>query len=149
SRLPAASSHTYEGYLAYSMTTTIVLLSALVLTASAQETPDKRAFGVVPNYKTVEPGTAIEPLSVKEKFAIAAKDTFDYPIFGVTAFLAGISHLQDANPSFGQGAKGYGHRYITGYGDQAITTILVEGAFPSAFHHDPRYFRRATGSTMS
>ena len=122
----------------------------MVGTAFAQDVlPDKRAFGVLPNYKTVEPGTAVEPLTAKEKFTIARKDAFDYPIFLVSGALSGISHLQDQNPSFGQGARGYSHRYVTGYADQALTTLLVEGAFPSLFHHDNRYFRKGTGSGMS
>lgn len=122
---------------------------AVFTIALAQTVPDKRAFGVLPNYKTVEPGTQVDPLTVKEKFTIARKDSFDYPIFLTTAAIAGISHLENQNPSFGQGAKGYAHRYVTGYADQALTTMLVEGAFPALFHHDPRYFRKGVGSGPS
>ena len=117
--------------------------------ALAQTVPDKRAFGVLPNYKTVEPGTHVSPLTVKEKSTIARKDSFDYPIFLTTAAISGFSHLGNQNPSFGQGAKGYAHRYVTGYADQALTTLLVEGAFPVLFHHDPRYFRNGVGSGLS
>lgn len=112
-------------------------------------TPDKRAFGVIPNYKTVEPGMKSDDMTVRDKFNIAAKDTFDYPIFFVTGALAGISHLQNQNSDFGQGGKGYAHRYVTGYADQAITTMMTEAVGPSIFHHDLRYYRKAEGSTMS
>ena len=128
----------------------MLVVAALGAAAFGQEAaPDKRAFGVMPNYKTVEPGTDVGPLTAKGKFTIARKDAFDYPILMVTGVLAGISHSGNANPSFGQGAKGYAHRYATGYADQALTTIMVEGAFPALFHHDPRYFRKGTGSTIS
>ena len=41
--------------------------------------------------------------------------------------------------------KGYSKRYITGYADQAITNFIIEGALPSALHHDPRYYRKGSG----
>ncbi len=124
---------------------------AVILPLKSDDTvaPDKRAFGVMPNYKTVEPDADVKRLSTKEKFTIAAKDTFDWPIFFVSGALSGIAHAQNSNPSFGQGLKGYGHRYVTGYADQVITTIGVEGIFPTVFRQDPRYFRKGTGSGAS
>src|ERR1700687_7880 len=47
--------------------------------------PDKRMFGVLPNYRTVEDTGDVEPLTTRRKFYIAAKDSFDYPIY----FLSG------------------------------------------------------------
>ncbi len=114
-----------------------------------QDPPDKRAYGVLPNYRTVEPGVRTEPLTSKQKFTIAAKDSFDYPIFFVSGVLSGISHLQNQNESFGQGASGYAKRYVTGYADQALGNILVEGGLPTLLHQDPRYFRKGTGSWSS
>ena len=138
------------------------LLSTLFLiavTGFAQDTdvqpqppppvPDKRAYIMLPNYRTVEPGTPIEPLTYKGKFTIASKDTFDAPIFVMSGILSGISHLQNQNPSFGQGITGYAHRYVTGFADQAMGNLFAEATLPSILHQDPRYFRRGTGSNLS
>ena len=108
------------------------------------QTPDKRIFGVLPNYRTVE-GTDVEPLTVRRKFWIASKDSFDYPIYFLSGAFAGISQIEDSNSSFGQGVKGYAKRYATGYGDQMIGNMMTEGVFPSLLHEDPRYFRRGVG----
>src|SRR5437899_1398593 len=77
---------------------------------------DKRAFGVIPNYRTAEGSVPFQPITVKQKFAIAAKDSFDYPVFGTTGFFAGLSQLQgSANEVYGQGMKGFAHRYGISY----------------------------------
>ena len=108
---------------------------------------DKRAFGVVPNYRTVEPDATPTVLTTKRKFTIAAKDSFDFPIYFVTGALSLIGQAQNSNPSFGQGLKGYSKRYVSSYADQAMTTISVEGLFPSMLHMDPRYYRKGSGSS--
>ena len=111
--------------------------------------PDKRAYGILPNYRTVNGTDGVEPLSVKRKFWIAAKDSFDYPIYFISAGFAGISQIENSNPSFGQGLKGYAMRYAAGYGDQMIGNMMTEGVFPSLLHEDMRYFRRGTGGKLS
>lgn len=109
------------------------------------QTPDKRIFGVLPNYRTVEDTGGVEPLTVRRKFYIAAKDSFDYPIYFLGGAFAGLSQIENQNPSFGQGIKGYARRYAGAYGDQMIGNIMTEGAFPSLLREDPRYFRRGVG----
>ncbi len=106
---------------------------------------DKRVFGVLPNYRTAEMSAASEPLSSHEKMHIALKDTFDYPLFAVSAGLAGLYQLDNSHPEFGQGAKGYFSRLGTSYADQMSGNLLTEGILPVAFHEDPRYFRLAKG----
>jgi hypothetical protein len=67
----------------------------------------------------------------------------------LAAAVAGVGQWNNSNPSFGQGAQGYGHRWVTAYADQAIGNMLTEGVYPVLLHEDPRYFRRGTGSTWS
>ena len=110
--------------------------------------PDKRAYGILPNYRTVNGTDGVEPLTVRRKFWIAAKDSFDYPIYFISAGFAGISQIENSNPSFGQGLKGYAMRYAAGYGDQMIGNMMTEGVFPSLLHEDMRYFRRGTGRKL-
>ena len=111
----------------------------------APSEPDKRIFGVLPNYRTVEDTGSVEPLTTRRKFYIAAKDSFDYPIYFLSGAFAGISQLENQNPSFGQGAKGYFKRYAGAYADQMIGNMMTEGIVPSLLHEDPRYFRRGVG----
>jgi len=110
---------------------------------------DKHMFGVLPNMRTIRDGRAIEPMSVKEKFALARQEDLDWSTFLVAGGFAGISHLENQNPSFGQGMKGFSQRYAGAYGDQAIGNLMTEGVFPSLLHQDPRYFERGTGSGWS
>lgn len=107
---------------------------------------DKRAFGFLPNYRLVELSTPFQPITARRKFYIAAKDTFDYPVFFTSAFFSGVAQLRNQNPSFGQGTKGYAHRYALGYVDQVIGNFLGEAVLPAALHLDPRYYRKGEGS---
>jgi len=108
---------------------------------------DKRAFGVLPNYRTVESSVPFKPLTAKQKLTIATKDTIDGPSYVTAALFSGIYQAQNQNPSFGQGVKGYAHRYICSIADQDIGNYMTEGFMPVLLREDPRYFRSGTGST--
>jgi hypothetical protein len=111
------------------------------------EPVDKRILGVLPNYRTVQDTGGVEPIPSRKKLWIASKDTFDYPIWVLAAGFAGLYQLENENPSFGQGAKGYFKRYGTSLADQMMGNLLTEGVFPVLLHEDPRYFRRGRGGT--
>jgi len=102
---------------------------------------DKRVFGVLPNYRTVEQAKPFSPISSKAKMKIAAKDSFDYPMYFLAGVYAGIGQIQNSNPSLGQGMSGFANRYMRGYGDVVIGNFMTEGILPSMLHEDPRYFR--------
>jgi hypothetical protein len=112
------------------------------------QAPDKRMFGVLPNYRTVEDSADVEPLTTKRKFYIASKDSFDYPIYFLSAAFAGISQLENENADFGQGLKGYAKRYGAAYVDQMLGNMMTEAVVPTLLHEDPRYFRRGSGSKL-
>ena len=119
-------------------------------TAQVAEPPGgNRVFGVLPNYRTADASQEGTVLSSHQKLVIASKDSFDYPLVALAGALAGLGQLTDQQPSFGQGLKGYGHRWITNYADQAMGNMFTEGVFPVLLHEDPRYFRRGTGSVGS
>lgn len=109
----------------------------------------KRIFGVLPNYRTVDQNQVNGPLTASQKFAMASKDSFDYPLVFLAAALAGIGQWSNQNPSFGQEGGGFGKRFVMGFTDQALGNIMTEGLFPSILHEDPRYYRRGTGSMWS
>lgn len=109
--------------------------------------PDKRMFGVLPNYRTAESGLPFQPITPKQKFMIATKDSFDWPVFLNTSFFAGLSQLEGSdNEVYGQGMKGFAHRYGISYADQVIGNYFPEAIVPSLLHMDPRYYRKGQGS---
>ena len=111
-----------------------------------QATEDKRIFGVLPNNRTTENSIPFQPLSPGHKMLIAAKDSFDYPVYPTSGLFAVLYQLENQNPSFGQGMEGYAKRLATSYGDQMIGNMMTEGLWPAFLHQDPRYFRKAEGS---
>jgi hypothetical protein len=120
-----------------------------LLPGEAGSTVDKRAFGVLPNYRTADGSLPFSPLTANQKFTIAFKDTVDGPSYALAAFFSGISQLNNSNPSFGQGLKGYSRRYGSAIADQGIGNFMTEAIYPSLFHQDPRYFRRVHGTVTS
>ncbi len=107
---------------------------------------DKRVFGVLPNYRTSEMLAVYKPITAGRKLHIALKDSIDTPLLFTGAIYAGIYQAENSHAEFGQGAKGYFHRFATSYSDQIIGNMFTEGFFPIIFHEDPRYFRMAEGS---
>jgi len=117
--------------------------------AQAERESDKRILGVLPNYRTADGSVPFAPIPAKQKFTIAFKDSFDYPVYFITGSFAALYQLDGQDPSWGQGLKGYGKRYAAAYGDQAIGNMMTEGVVPVLFHEDPRYFRRGSGTSGS
>jgi hypothetical protein len=107
---------------------------------------DKRAYGVLPNYRTAELASPFKPLTSKQKLTIAAKDSFDGAVYPTALIMSVIYQAENANPSFGQGFKGYAKRAGTAFGDQMIGNMMTEGVMPTLLHEDPRYFRIGQGT---
>jgi hypothetical protein len=107
---------------------------------------DKRAYGVLPNYRTAEASSPFKPLTAKQKLTIAAKDSFDGAVYPTAAIFSVIYQAENDNPSFGQGFKGYARRMGASFGDQMIGNMMTEGFMPALLHEDPRYFRIGEGS---
>ncbi len=117
--------------------------------AANPQTKDKRIFGIIPNYKTSPSLQNYQALTTKEKFKLAAEDSFDRGTFILAALFAGKAQLSNSNPSFGQGVKGYARYWISSYADFTIGNFCTEAIFPTLLHQDPRYFRRGTGGGWS
>jgi hypothetical protein len=115
----------------------------------ASEARDKRLFGIIPNYRTSALPNPYEPISVKEKFKIGRDDALDRGTIVLAAAFAGQGQLSNSDRSFGQGAEGYGHYFLTAYADLAIGDMMTESIYPTLLHQDPRYFRRGVGSGWS
>ncbi len=48
---------------------------------SGDQQPDKRIFGVLPNYRTAPKSAEYHSITPRQKFTIAMKDSFDYPVY--------------------------------------------------------------------
>jgi len=123
--------------------------SSAVENSNTPPREDKRVFGVLPNNRTTEASYPYAPITAKQKMTIAAKDSFDWPVYLTSGLFASLYQLEDQNHSFGQGMAGYAKRFGTAYGDQMFGNLMTEGIVPSLFHEDPRYFRVGEGSKKS
>jgi len=110
------------------------------------EKQDKRVFGVFPNYRTTDGNVPFQPISGKHKILIGLKDSFDWPVYITGGAFAALYQIENQNPSFGQGLKGYARRYGTALADQVIGNMMTESFMPVLLHQDPRYFRIGKGS---
>jgi hypothetical protein len=115
----------------------------------AEAKQDNRVLGVLPNYRTADGTKPYSPLTPGQKVHIALKDSFDWPSYLTGLGFAGIYQLENQNPSFGQGVKGFASRYGTSVADQVIGNMFSEGFMPVLLKEDPRYFRKVNGSFMS
>ena len=108
----------------------------------------QRLVGVLPNFYTSYIWDAA-PLNTKQKFSLTRHDIFDPGyLLGVGA-AAGIEQANNSFAGYGQGAAGYGKRFVAGLGNRLITGFASEAVFPSIFHQDPRYFYLGSGSVKS
>jgi hypothetical protein len=98
-------------------------------------------------YSTVlKPGQERVPYTVKEKFAFSARESVSPEQFFVVTLGAGYNHLIDGNPRYGTDSQGYGERVGTNALREGSIHFLGDGVFASAFHQDPRYFRKGPGT---
>ena len=108
----------------------------------------KRMLWVVPNFAAVSANTQLPPLSTRDKFVLAAKDSFDYSSFVWTGILAAQSWALNSDPEFGQGASGYARYYGHAFADGVSGTFFTEAIVPTLTHQDPRYYTRGHGGFL-
>jgi hypothetical protein len=135
--------------LATNVTEVRVELSQIEVAQEQMKDEEKqRLLGVFPNfYVTYVPNAA--PLSSKQKFNLAWKETIDPVNYIVVGGTAGLQQAQNDFSGYGQGAQGYAKRYAASYGDFLIGTYIGSAILPSLLKQDPRYFYRGTGSVRS
>jgi len=112
----------------------------------AQE--QQRIGGVLPNfYVSYVPSAA--PLTTRQKFELAWKNSIDPGSITADAITAGLEQAQNQYPAYRQGLQGYGKRLGAAYGNDVGSTFIGAALLPTLFHQDPRYFWRGTGSVWS
>jgi len=88
-----------------------------------------------------KPGVKFCSLELGDKFLLFVKDSTDPVNFIGTGFNAGMDHASNRDPTFGQGAVGYGRRYGADLAGSISDKFLKDFAFPAIFFEDPRYYR--------
>ena len=106
----------------------------------------KRVLGIVPNFRSVSADVKLPPMSPKEKFIIAGKDTFDYSALFIAGIQAGFAMNSKSYPEFGQGLKGYGQYYWHTLADTASENFFVGGIGPVVFKQDNRFYTLGHGT---
>jgi Carboxypeptidase regulatory-like domain len=108
----------------------------------------QRLVGIIPNfYTSYIYDTA--PLTVKQKFSMAARGSFDPVSMIGVGIGAAIEQAMNSYPGYGQGAEGYAKRFGAKFADGRISDFLTHAVFPSILHQDPRYYYQGSGSIKS
>lgn len=108
---------------------------------------EERILGVIPDYQTVtDPGHTARPLTVRQKWTLALKETVDP--FNVLNAALGASFSQAGNqtPKYGEGGAAYGKRFGAALADFGTQNFFSAGVLASVLHQDPRYFRKGPGT---
>jgi hypothetical protein len=105
----------------------------------------KRILWIIPNYRAVSANTYLPPLNFKSELWLATQDTFDYSSFIFVGGLAGLDMASKSEPTFGQGAEGYGKYYWHVFVDGAIENYMTEAIVPVVTKEDPRYYTMGRG----
>jgi hypothetical protein len=111
-------------------------------------TSKDRIFWTLPNFLTLEDAENIPPLTSGQKFKVVGRSLIDPSEFALIGFVAGLGQASNSDPSYGQGAEGYGKRYATAYADNAIENFMASAALPSLLHQDPRYYQLGHGGFL-
>jgi hypothetical protein len=106
---------------------------------------NKRILGIVPNFRAVSANTYLPPMSFKSKLWLATQDSFDYSNFIFVGALAGLDMASKSQPTFGQGAEGYGKYYWHVFADTGIENYMAEAIVPEVTREDPRYYTLGKG----
>jgi hypothetical protein len=111
------------------------------LAAQSQQGEETRALPAQPGQilKTEAPR---DVLTVKEKWRHFMDETATPALLGEGAFNAAFSQALNTDPKYGVGAVAFAQRYGASVADIVSQNFLGDFVLASAFHEDPRYFRR-------
>ncbi len=103
---------------------------------------DEHILGIIPNYETVsDPHKPVSALTVRQKFNLFAKETFDPFTPASAAAGAAISQSDNDDPKYGYGGSAYAQRFGAAVADITSQNFFSDALLASLLHEDPRYFR--------
>jgi hypothetical protein len=113
-----------------------------------KEEEKQRVIGILPEFFVSYRWNAA-PLTTKQKFELALKNSFDPVSLTLMGAMAGYSQANNHLRPFGQGTEGYAKRFGVRFADDFDASMIGDAILPSIFHQDPRYFVKGTGSFQS
>jgi hypothetical protein len=110
---------------------------------------EERILGVIPDFQTItDPGHTAPPLTVRQKWKLALKQTID-PFNIVNAALgASLSQAGNETPKYGEGGQALGKRFGAALADFGTQNFFSAGVLATLLHQDPRYFRKGAGTSV-
>ncbi len=117
--------------------------------AAANASPalnESRIFGVIPDYQTVTDTGHVTPLTGRQKWSLALKETID-PFNVLNAALgAAFSQRGNQTPKYGEGGVAYSQRFGAAFLDFGSQNFFSAGVLATVLHQDPRYYRKGEGT---
>lgn len=110
---------------------------------------EERIMKVIPDYQTVrDPHAVVKPLTSKQKWQLAWKETVDPFNLASAAMAAGFSQAARQTPKYGVGGIPYAERFGAAVADFGTQNVFSAGLLATLLHQDPRYFRKGPESKI-
>jgi len=105
----------------------------------------KRLLFVIPDYQTVDSADYVAPLTARQKWSLAYKDTVDPFNLASAVMTAAFSQVDNQTPKYGEGGVPYAKRFGAAVADSGTQNFFSAGVLANLLHEDPRYFRMGPG----
>jgi hypothetical protein len=106
-----------------------------------------RIMGVIPDFQTVrDPNAPVVPLTPKQKWGLAFRETVDPFNIASAAMAAGFSQRGNQTPKYGEGGAAYTKRFGAALADFGVQNLFSAGLLANVLHQDPRYYRKGPGT---
>ena len=103
----------------------------------------------MPDYQTVrDSSTPVAPLTAKQKWDLAWKETVDPFNFASVVMAAGFSQAGNQTPKYGEGGAAYGERIGAAFADFGTQNFFSAGVLANLLHQDPRYYRKGPATSV-
>lgn len=106
----------------------------------------ERSTVQVPRHRNALQPCALDAAGKFHLFLDQERDPLNFLGANIDAATAQLGH---DDPTFGQGARGYGRRYSAALTDRASSDFFGVFLYPTIFRQDPRYYRQGQGSVKS
>jgi hypothetical protein len=84
----------------------------------------------------------VAPLTARQKWDLAWKETVDPFNFASVVMAAGFSQEGNQTPKYGVGGAAYGERVGAAFADFGTQNFFSAGLLANLLHQDPRYYRK-------
>jgi hypothetical protein len=115
-----------------------------------QPLPHSRVLLLFPGYETIQdPNIPVAPLRPKQKFEMAYRKTVDVSLPIEALMFASYDKVASYGPDYGTGPGAFADLIGYNAANLSSTFFFSDALLPTAFHQDPRYFRKGSGSIGS